>query len=110
MTVRVLILEDDPLIALDLQSIVEGRGHEVVGVCDTLAEGRIRLADGFDFALLDIDLSDGKSFDFASTLSERDIPFAFVSASRRSDVPAHLRGAHFIPKPYAEAAILRSIP
>ena len=110
MSVRVLILEDDPLIALDLQAIVEGQGHEVVGVCDTLAEGRYQLAAGFDFALLDIDLSDGKSFDFASALTERRIPFAFVSASRRSELPAHLRGAQFIAKPYAEAAILRSIP
>ena len=110
MSVRVLILEDDPLIALDLQAIVEGDGHEVVAVCDSLAEGRMKLSDGFDFALLDIDLCDGKSFELASALSERRIPFAFVSASRRSDVPSHLRGAVFIAKPYAEAAIRRSIP
>lgn len=110
MSVRVLILEDDPLIALDLRAIVEGDGHEVIGVCDSLAEGRTRLADQFDFALLDIDLTDGKSFDFASALTERHIPFAFVSASRRSEVPWHLRGALFIAKPYGKAAILRSIP
>jgi len=38
--VRILILEDDPFIALDLQAIVEGQGHEIVGVFDTLAEAR----------------------------------------------------------------------
>ena len=110
MTVRVLILEDDPLIALDLQAIVEGDGHEVIGICDSLADGRTRLSETFDFALLDIDLGDGKSFDFASVLAERGIPFAFVSASRRSELPQHLRGMPFISKPYAQAAILRSIP
>lgn len=110
MTVRVLILEDDPFIALDLCSIVEAEGHEVVGVCASLAQARTHLADAFDFALLDIDLADGKSFDVASVLADREIPFAFVSASQRSEVPLHLRGARFIAKPYEEATILRSLP
>jgi CheY-like chemotaxis protein len=108
--VRILILEDDPFIALDLQAIVEGQGHEVVGVFDTLAEARDHLGDGFDFALLDIDVSDGKSFSLAAALLERRIPFVFVSASRPSELPHHLRGVSFIPKPFEEAAILRSLP
>lgn len=107
--VRVLILEDDPLIALDLQSILEDEGHSVVGVCDTLAEARRHLTDEFDFALLDVDLTDGKSFEVASALHDRHIPFAFVSASVRSEVPGHLRDVSFIAKPYQEAAIVRSI-
>ena len=109
-SVRILILEDDPLIALDLQCILESEGHEVVGVCDSLAAARATIRNSFDFALLDIDLIDGKSFEFASVLNDRRIPFAFVSASRRSEVPPHLRGAKFIPKPYEEAAIVRSLP
>ena len=86
MSLRILILEDDPFIAWDLQAIVEGEGHSVVGVCDSLVEARRRLAEAFDFALLDIDVADGKSYEVASTLSERRIPFAFVSASA-SDAP-----------------------
>jgi two-component SAPR family response regulator len=107
--VRILILEDDPFIALDLQSIVEANGHEVVGVFDSLAEACEHLQDDFDFALLDIDVSDGKSFDLAGELLERQIPFAFVSASRPCELPSHLRNVSFIPKPFEEAAILRSI-
>jgi DNA-binding response OmpR family regulator len=107
--VRILILEDDPFIALDLQAIVEGEGHEVVGVFDTLAEAREHLGDGFDFALLDIDVSDGKSFDLAASLLDRRVPFAFVSASRPSELPAHLRNVSFIPKPVEESSILRFI-
>lgn len=109
-TVRILILEDDPFIALDLQGIVEGEGHVVVGVFDSHAEARTRLNEGLDFALLDIDVRDGKSFELASALNERRIPFAFVSASKPSELPPHLRNAHFIPKPYEEAAIVRSLP
>lgn len=106
---RILILEDDPFIAMDLQAIVEGQGHEVVGAFDTLAEAREHLGDGFDFALLDIDVTDGKSFGIAAALLERRIPFAFVSASRPSELPAGLRDASFIPKPFEEATIVRSL-
>jgi CheY-like chemotaxis protein len=107
--VRILILEDDPFIALDLQAIVEGQGHEVVGVFDALGAAQKQLDEGFDFALLDIDVADGKSFGFAAVLIDRQIPFAFVSASQPDELPDHLQEASFIPKPFEEAAILRSI-
>ena len=106
---RILIVEDDPYIALDLQAIVEGEGHRVVRVCPSLADARRHVADEIDFALLDVDLGDGKSFEVASRLSERRIPFAFVSASRRSELPFDLRAAAFVPKPYAEAAIRSTV-
>lgn len=107
---RVLILEDDPFIALDLQGIVEGEGHEVVGVHRSLAEAHKRLSDVFEFALLDIDVLDGKSFEIASALDDRKIPFAFVSASNRDELPARFRNAHFVAKPYSESAIVRLFP
>jgi CheY-like chemotaxis protein len=107
--VRILILEDDPLIALDLQLLVEGIGHQVVEVCENLSAARRHLGGGFDFALLDVDLPDGKSFDVASRLDEKRIPFAFVSASTEADLPANLRHVRFIAKPYQHAAIINSI-
>lgn len=106
---RILILEDDPLIGLDLLDIVEGCGHEVIGLCDTLAEMCSRLAEGPDFAFLDIDLPDGKSYEIATRLEERHVPFAFVSASRRGDLPDHLRHARFIAKPYMQNAIRNAL-
>jgi CheY-like chemotaxis protein len=107
---RVFILEDDPFIALDLQAIVESGGHEVVGVHGSLAQAREHLGRAFDFALLDIDLPDGKSFGIAAVLKERLIPFAFISGSRRGDLPAALRDVRFIAKPYAESAVLQCLP
>jgi DNA-binding response OmpR family regulator len=107
--VRILIVEDDPFIALDLQAIVEGEGHRVVRVCPSLADARRHVLDDFDFALLDVDLGDGKSFEVAVRLCERHIPFAFVSGSRRSDLPSDLRGATFVAKPYADDVILRTV-
>ena len=107
---RVLILEDDPFIALDLQDIVEGEGHKVVGVHRSLADAKRQVLDAFEFALLDVDLLDGKSFEFASTLKDRRIPFAFVSGSSRSEIPARFRDVAFIAKPFSESAITRLLP
>lgn len=106
---RILILEDDPFIASDLQAILEDDGHEIVGVFDSLAETYRHLEDGFDYALLDVDVVGGKSFGVAAALAERDIPFAFVSASQPGDLPQSLRQAAFIAKPFEESTILESV-
>lgn len=106
---RILILEDDPLIALDLQAIVEDCGHEVVGPCENVSEARKALAAPLDFAFLDVDLPDGKSFAVATALEERRVPFVFVSGSRQSDLPHHLSHARFIAKPYRHTAIRSSL-
>lgn len=108
-TVRILICEDNPLIALDLQFIVENDGHRVVGVCGTVEAARSHLDDDLDFALLDVDLLDGKSFGVAELLEARGVPFALVTASPLSDLPEALRTARFVNKPYREDAILETL-
>jgi DNA-binding response OmpR family regulator len=107
--VRILILEDDPFIALDLQAIVEGEGH-FASVCGSIAEARRSADDDIDFALLDVDLPDGKSFELASSFRARRIPLAFVTGSKRSEVPADLADTPFVAKPFAEASILACLP
>ena len=102
---RILIVEDELLTAFDLQCLVEEAGHEGVDLCGTLACARQNLTQSVDFVFLDVDLPDGKSFDQASDLQRRGMPFTFVSASRRSDLPAHLRQSRFIAKPYSPSAI-----
>lgn len=109
MSTRILIVEDDPIIAFDLQSILEDEGHAVEAICASAAEA-CRHLDGVSFALLDVDLLDGKSFGLASDLAARGIPFAFVSGSSRAEVPAHLQHARFVAKPYREEAILGLLP
>lgn len=106
---RILIIEDDPLIALDLQIIAESEGHEVLGPVASLAEARQRLSDQVDFAFLDIDVLDGKTFEIATRLTQRRIPFAFVSASRRSELPEHLDSVVFIAKPFTEATVVQTL-
>lgn len=106
---RILILEDDPWIATDLQSILEAEGHEIVDSFGSLDEAYRHLDDEFDCALLDIDVIGGKSFGVAEALVERQIPFAFVSASKPCDLPPGLRQATFVAKPFEERTLVESV-
>jgi len=106
---RVLIVEDDPMVALDLEAIVVGAADAEVAVANSVQEARRVLGDAaFDAAFLDIDVLDGKTFDLAQQLAERGTPFAFVSGARREDVPPPLRQVSFLPKPYDPQDIERS--
>src|SRR3954451_20999445 len=105
---RVLIVEDDPMVALDLEAIVVGATDADVAVANSVKEARRVLGDAaFDAAFLDIDVLDGKTFEVARLLVERGTPFAFVSGARREDVPP-LRQVPFLPKPYNPQDIERT--
>ncbi|MBK1658305.1 response regulator [Paracraurococcus ruber] len=98
---RVLIVEDDPVVALDLEAIVTGAADAEVAVANSVTQARQVLGStAFDLAFLDIDVTDGKTFEVAHLLADRGTPFAFVSGARREEVPPPLRQAPFVPKPY----------
>jgi DNA-binding response OmpR family regulator len=101
--IRVLIVEDDPFIAMDIESAVaEQLGDEAeLIVVDSVAEARRATARKLSCALLDIDVVGGKTFDVASALQKMGTPFAFVSGSGPNEVPAPLRSARFLRKPFS---------
>jgi DNA-directed RNA polymerase specialized sigma24 family protein len=80
---RVMIIEDEPIIALDIESIVRGLGHEVTGVADT-HDTAVELADKTepDLVLADIQLADGSSGVDAveDILGKMQVPVIFVTA------------------------------
>ena len=98
---RVLILEDEPLVALDLESVVSAAAPSEVAWAPSIKKAHAALAEPVDFALLDIDVIDGKTFEFALHLINNGTPFAFVSGSRLDDV----RQAPFIRKPFRTADV-----
>ncbi len=80
---RILIIEDETVIAMDLSDIVTGIGHEVCGV-ETTASGAVSAADRErpDLVLADIQLADGSSGIDAvkQILSSFDVPVIFITA------------------------------
>jgi DNA-binding LytR/AlgR family response regulator len=106
---RILIVEDDPLISLDLEATVEEFGHAVAGSCASIAEAAPFVENGIDAAVLDIDVLDGKTFGLARRLRERGLPFIFVSGSARTDLPADLQDAPFHSKPFRGESVMKAL-
>lgn len=105
---RILIVEDDAFVALDLEMIVsQQREAEIIAVNSVAAAARA--AERVDMAILDIDVVDGKTYELARSLEARRTPFIFVSASRREELPDELGDKTFIPKPYDPDAIARAV-
>lgn len=97
-----MIVEDETLLALELESELESAGHSVVGQAMSSREAR-SIADSTrpDFAFVDIHLVDGPTgIDVGRHLAERDIPFVFVTGNIKR-IPDDFAGAiGAIEKPY----------
>ena len=106
---RVLIVEDDPLLAMAVEQMVEDLGHTVVGLFHSLKDGLWHAGrDDVDFALLDFDLGRGtNSVPIAEELARRLIPFAFVTHTDADHVRAAVPDAVVTAKPLTGTALAR---
>jgi CheY-like chemotaxis protein len=104
---RILVVEDEFLIALDITGALEQGGLVVVG---PLASVRDALAtierESLDGALLDANLGGESVGQVADALSARGVPFAFVSGYGREQLPAQHKGAPLIAKPFTSENLL----
>jgi two-component system, response regulator PdtaR len=108
---RILILEDEPLIALELQLLVEDMGHEICAVTDTeVAAVRIATAEGPDLIIADIHLRQGNGVAAARTItSVHPIPVIFVSANQSLEPHPSLPSARFLSKPFRVETLQQAI-
>jgi two-component sensor histidine kinase/CheY-like chemotaxis protein len=109
---RVLIVEDEPLIAMMISGIVEDFGAEVMGPFGTIKEGRAALSKNFDVALLDINVGGELVFALADEIVERGVPVVFVTGYHSGALDPRFRDARILTKPVDRselAAALRSV-
>ena len=97
----VLIVEDDPLIALDFEDRILGFGVKTVRTAANVAKALDMIADRPpDFALLDVSLIREKSFAVAERLEALKIPFVFVTGyGAEAALPAAFAARPRLPKP-----------
>lgn len=111
---RCLVLDDEFLIALDIQQILERAGAEHVASVASAADAIELLGreSKFDVAVLDVKLGDLErdSFDVAALLEKQGTPVVFLTGMRVDDVHAsQFAKAPVIEKPYDAAALLRAV-
>jgi DNA-binding response OmpR family regulator len=97
---RILIVEDDALIAMDLQFICEDAGWQVIGPAGTLEKG-LELADQnhIDIGVLDMNLRSATSYPIAQALVGKNVPVVFLSGSEGDDRPDDIKDVLVIAKP-----------
>ena len=104
---RVLVVEDEALIAMQIEDALAGSGCRVVGPATRIGEAfDLLYAEAVDAALLDVNVAGERSFAIADILVAKRIPFAFVTGfEAASTLPEHLRGAPVVNKPFETAQL-----
>src|SRR5688500_13463683 len=97
----ILIVEDEPLIAMMLEDFLDSLGHKVTGTCDSVEEALAHTArGGFDLAILDVNLKGENVWPVAEKLREMGVPFVIASGGHVDPPPAHFASVPTIEKPY----------
>jgi len=99
---KILIVEDDAEVSAALQDLIFERTHGVVITVQSRSDAYRQMQHPIDLAILDVDVTDGRSHQMAAALQKRAIPFIFVSSSSPGELPDGLKHAQFIPKPFDE--------
>ena len=97
----ILIVEDEPLIAMMLEDFLESMGHSIRGTCDTVAQA-LEEADkgGFDLAILDVNLKGESVWPVAAALRAKGTPFVLASGGHVEPPPTEFKNAPMIEKPF----------
>ena len=107
---RVLVVEDETMIAMQLEDDLRDAGCDVVGPVPTVC-GALKLIERapLDAAIIDYHLADGDSGRIADLLEQRGVPFLFMTGHTAEDLPLHLRAKKLLFKPVRIAALVREL-
>lgn len=108
---RILIVEDNFLLAETVAEVLEGAGALIVGPFVTMVEALERLGEltAIDGALLDIGLEGQESYPLADALQTTGIPFMFLTGVERHDLPRQFARTPHMLKPFSEEKLIRRL-
>ena len=98
---RIIVIEDEPLVSMDIEDSLAAVGCVVAGTAGTLKQAKRLIAEAScDAALLDANLAGRPADELTLALTRRNIPFAFVTGYGREGLPAGFREALMLGKPF----------
>jgi CheY-like chemotaxis protein len=108
LTGDILIVEDNVIIAMDLEGLVQDLGAERSHHARTVEEAlNILQSTPITAAILDFNLASGTSVDVADALSARNIPFVFATGhSDMSVLPERFQSCPLLNKPYSDEEMI----
>ncbi|WP_395332414.1 response regulator [Novosphingobium sp. BL-8H] len=109
-TLRILVVEDEPLVAMELMMEIEDSGAVPLGPANTCDQAVALIRQGApDLALLDGNLNGEKIDTVADELAARAIPFAFVSGYDRSHLPSAHATRPMLGKPFLSTDVRSTV-
>ena len=97
---RVLLVEDEALVAMMMQECLTEWGCSVLGPISSASEAvAVAKKGGFDTAILDVNLGDGLAYPVAEILSSRGIPFIFITGYEADTVGGRFSHVPILQKP-----------
>jgi len=107
---RVLIVEDEYFLATDLEESLRSEGAEIVGPVCELSQALAQVnEDGFDAAVIDINLRGQSAYPIADKLIEQHIPFVFATGYSQEALPSRFWEVKRFEKPYDAPAIAKHV-
>lgn len=98
---RILVLDDEPMIAMLVQDWLQELGYETVGPAQTVSAAIDLLESAvLDGAILDVSLGNEDCYAVAERLQVRGVPFAFATGHGRNAIDARFKDAAVLPKPF----------
>lgn len=107
---KVLVVEDEPLIALDIESMLEWLGCDMVGPVARLSDAlKIVETEAFDCAILDINVRGGYITPVAEILLDRHVPVLLSTGYNEYALPSTLTSQARLAKPYTSEQLEREL-
>jgi DNA-binding response OmpR family regulator len=107
---RVLVIEDEMLISIEIQSTLLAAGYGVISGISSLELAIDAAAEAeIDIALVDINLVGLLAMPAIRALRARGIPFALVTAYAKHELPGDLGAEMWLEKPFGEEALLAAV-
>lgn len=107
--IRVLLVEDETLVAMLLEDIIEDLGGTVVGSASRVARALEFANDAsinIDLAVLDVNLAGEEAFPIATVLAQRGVPFAFSTGYGNAGLPESWRSRPTLQKPFTQDQVM----
>jgi CheY-like chemotaxis protein len=98
---RILVVEDEMLVAMNIEDMLLDLGHEVAGIASRLAPALSLAGEAsLDAAMLDVNLAGENSFPVADVLAARGIPFVFATGYGLQGIEERYRDRPLLQKPF----------
>ncbi len=107
METNILIVEDNALIAEDMADIVQDYLGVTPLVASSCSQALSKITQHTVLRLLDIDVTDGPTYDVARHLRQLGIPLVFISGNNPDKLPSDLKDLPYLSKPALSAEVVK---